>query len=233
MENPLISICIPGYEMNSKGSLFLNQLLQTIQKQTYKEFEIIISDHSENNSLFDTVNLFKNLNIVIFKNGHMRGSSSANINSAIKRASGDIIKIMFQDDFFVSVKALEKIITLPYDKHWGVCGCVHAKGNVENFYNRLVPYWQDGIKRGVNTLGGPSSIFLRKTDVVFDERLLWFMDTDYYYRLFQKYGEPFIIAEPLICSREDDTRVSNTLITTELVEKETKIINEKNIYNKV
>jgi glycosyltransferase involved in cell wall biosynthesis len=227
METPLISICIPGYEMNGKGTLFLNQLLQTIQKQTYTNFEVIISNHSNDNELESVVNKFTDIKITIFKNVHGRGSSSANINSAIKRANGEIIKTMFQDDFFVSIKALEKILQLPKDKHWGMCGSVHAKGKVDNFYNRLIPFWQDDIKKGVNTLGGPSSLFFRRTDIIFDENLLWYMDTDFYYRLFLKYGTPFIVENALICSREDDTRVSNTLITDELVQRENKIISKK------
>jgi glycosyltransferase involved in cell wall biosynthesis len=227
MDEILISICIPGYEMGGKGALFLKQMLQTIQKQTYKNFEVIISNHSDGNELETVVDSFNDLNITIFKNKLNKGSSSSNINSAISKAKGNIIKPMFQDDFFVNRFALEIISKLPYNYHWGVCGCVHSDGNVKEFYHHLIPYWQDDIKKGANTLGGPSSIYFRKTDINFDERLLWYMDTDFYYRLFLKHGLPFIVPNALICSREDETRVSNTMITDEVVNRENKILSEK------
>lgn len=227
MEENLISICIPGYEMGGKGALFLKQMLQTIQKQTYKNFEIVISNHSDGNDLEQVVELFNDLPITIFKNKHGRGSSSANINSAIDKAKGSIIKPMFQDDFFVNRTALQQVANFSKEHHWGACGCVHSEGNVKEFYHYLNPYWQDDIKRGVNTLGGPSSVYFRNTDIRFDERLLWFMDTDFYYRLYQKYGQPFIINNALICSREDETRVSKTMITEELVSSENAILAKK------
>ena len=42
----MISIVIPTYESKGKGVLFLSELMDTIDNQTYRNFEIIISDHS-------------------------------------------------------------------------------------------------------------------------------------------------------------------------------------------
>ena len=41
-----ISIAIPTWEFNGRGSEYLNDLLRTIQIQSYKDFEVCISDHS-------------------------------------------------------------------------------------------------------------------------------------------------------------------------------------------
>jgi glycosyltransferase involved in cell wall biosynthesis len=225
----LVSVCIPCYEMNGKGARYLNQLLQTIQRQTYNNFEVVISDHSQTDELENVVKKFNALDINYVKNINDRGSSSANINNAIDSAKGSIIKVMFQDDFFVNPKALDIVSSSLQDKHWGLCGCVHTDDNNSEFFYRKVPVWQDDIKQGVNTVGGPSVVFFRPTDVRFDKRLLWYMDTDFYYTLYLKYGLPYIEPRPLVCSRYATTSVSSTMITDEVVNRENDII--KNKYN--
>ena len=47
MDNNIkISVCIPAYEAKGKGVFFLQKNVEGILKQTYTNFEIIISDHS-------------------------------------------------------------------------------------------------------------------------------------------------------------------------------------------
>ena len=48
-----ISICIPTYEMGGYGVEYLNHSLNILSKQTYQDFEIVISDQSENNDIKD------------------------------------------------------------------------------------------------------------------------------------------------------------------------------------
>ena len=57
--NPLVSICIPCYEMNGKGVEFLNYSFEILKNQSYKNFEIIISDNSKSDVI---ENLCKNWN---------------------------------------------------------------------------------------------------------------------------------------------------------------------------
>lgn len=223
----LISICIPSYEMNGKGPKYLNQLLQTIEKQNYSNFEVIVSDHSQDDSIEQVTKKFTTLNLKYLKNNQGRGSSSANVNNAINNSQGDFIKVMFQDDFFVNRSALKIISERLKEHQWGLCGCVHTREDEGEFYYNKVPVWQDDIKKGVNTVGGPSVSFFRKTDLRFDERLLWYMDTDFYYSLYLKYGMPFIEPRFLVCSREAKSSVSSTLITDELVIRENAIVKEK------
>ena len=41
-----VSICIPTYEMKGFGANYLDHSLSVLEKQTYQNFEVIISDHS-------------------------------------------------------------------------------------------------------------------------------------------------------------------------------------------
>ena len=49
----MISICIPTYEMNGMGVEYLEYSFNILYSQTFKDFEIIISDHSESNLIKD------------------------------------------------------------------------------------------------------------------------------------------------------------------------------------
>ena len=222
-----VSVCIPAYEMNGRGVKYLNQLLQTIDKQNYSNFEVIISDHSLNDDIKNLALKFNRLDLKYFKNDKGKGSSSANINNAIDHASGDIIKVMFQDDLFVNPNALEIVSNLLIEKQWGVCGCVHTKDDENTFFYRKIPEWSEDIIKGINTIGGPSTLFFKKTNIKFDERLLQYMDTDFYYAMYLKYGLPYIEPRPLICSRYSTTSVTSTMVTDELVIREEKIVKEK------
>ena len=44
--HPIISVCIPSYEAKGKGVSFLKKNIEGILKQTYQNFEIVISDHA-------------------------------------------------------------------------------------------------------------------------------------------------------------------------------------------
>jgi glycosyltransferase involved in cell wall biosynthesis len=225
MESMLISICIPVYEIKDVGEIYLKQLLQTIEAQNYKEYEVVISDHSENNKLKNIVDSFNNSKFFHYFNSNNRGSSSENLNNAIDKANSENIKVMFQDDFFVSRDALNLLVESFSNSFWGAYASIHYKD--KKFYSPLYPYWQDNIKTGYNTIGCPSSIYFRKNDLKFDSELLWYMDTDYYYRLFLKYGPPAIKNDVIVGIRVSDNSVTKTLITNELIEKENKIISTK------
>ena len=49
----MISICTPTYEMNGKGAEYLEYSFNILYYQTFKDFEIIISDHSESDLIKD------------------------------------------------------------------------------------------------------------------------------------------------------------------------------------
>lgn len=221
-----ISICIPAYEMNDKGSKYLQNLLQSIEAQQFKDFEVIVSDHSKSDLLKTICNKFPFVNHIFNKENI--GSSSANINNAIKNSKFELIKPMFQDDFFTSRDALLKIQEM-YDmgKNWGATRFIHY--NNERFYNEQIPHYNKNIINGINTIGSPSVIYFKKdNNLLFDENLIWFMDCELYHRLYIKYGEPSIIDDSiLVGGRIWDGQVTKTKITNQIIQFETQYIKEK------
>ena len=207
-----ISICIPTYEYYGQGVDFLTKLFETIDVQTYKNFNVVISDHSITNEIEVLCNEYKNkFEIIYIKNNNKGGNGPHNTNNAIKNSDGDIIKIMFQDDFFVSNTSFEKIVQSfsGNNANWVVNGCNHTNDGVI-FDREMIPHWNDLIYSGFNTISSPSVLSFKKgTDCFFDENLVMLMDCEMYYQLYLKYGEPIIISDILISNRIHKNQISS------------------------
>jgi cellulose synthase/poly-beta-1,6-N-acetylglucosamine synthase-like glycosyltransferase len=162
MQNPKVSICIP-YHQTDKTALFLARLLKSIDEQTFTDYEIILT---------------------------CDGLFAENHNSAIKKAKGEIIKIIQMDDCFAHPDALKNIVE-DFDDlqsyEWMISPTIHTDGSKHE------PKWTDDIYAGNNRLGSVSSIAFRKRSMLlFEEPLCWLVDCDWYYRMFIKHGHPIL-----------------------------------------
>lgn len=205
------SIVIPTWEQYGNGVKFLKQLLISIHEQTYDDFEIIISDHSINYEIRNLCDLFKHLNIRYIRNEKNRGNSPANLNNALKIANGEIIKIMFQDDFFINNNSLNLISNFFNENscNWIVNGCCHTNDGI-NYERFMIPYWNDEILHGVNTISSPSVLSFINDDILFfDENLIMLMDCDYYHSLYTRYGLPCVLPDYLIANRLHKHQISS------------------------
>lgn len=225
----MISICIPTYEMGGKGAEYLEYSFNIIYQQTYKNIEVIISDHSITDDIKNLCNQWKStLNICYVKNEYKRGNSSANINNAIKNAKGEIIKILLQDDFLYDENSLQNQIECfnSNNNYWLITACCHYNNKV--LYKPHYPYYHDKIQYGENTIGSPSVIMFKNKDIIkFDENLIWLTDVEYYKRLYTKFGNPVICNDITIVSREHENQVSNTLVTEKIKQTELELIIKK------
>ena len=226
---PYFSIAIPTYGYNGKGSDFLNFSLDRINKQTYKNLEIVISDHSVDNTIEDLcVHWSEKLNIKYFRNEIGRGIISPNINFAIKNCIGNYIKILFQDDFLFDENSMEKQKKFIESNkpNWFFSQFYHSNTG-HDFYRHYIPIWTDDNWTGNNLLGCPSGLTIKNENILlFDENLNWLMDCDYYKRMFIKYGKPLILNEITVVNRTWGNRLTDT-IQVDLKVKEFNILREK------
>jgi glycosyltransferase involved in cell wall biosynthesis len=222
---PRFSICIPVWEQHGFGLQYLKDLIHSIQIQTFQNYEIVISDHSINDDIYEFITTLDNVKYV--KNSSSRGNGVHNLNQALIRASGDIIKVMFQDDLMFDRECLEKFdkVFQYEDTKWAVCGCNHTRDGV-NFERFKVPFWNDKLLDGVNTISSPSVLaFINKNIELFDENLIMLMDVEYYYHLGQKYGLPTIIQDCLVTNRCHENQISSMYVGS--IEDEIRYCNEK------
>jgi glycosyltransferase involved in cell wall biosynthesis len=211
----LVSIAIPVYEMNSMGRDFLDISLKNISNQTYKNIQVVISDHSVNSDIEELCDLYsKNLNVLYLKNTEKRGSSSANLNNAIINCKGQIIKILMQDEFLYDNLSIEKIANIFKNNksvYWLVSGCIYGP-NEFDLRGSMYPIYSSEITKGVNTIGSPSMLTIKNENLeLFNENLLWVMDCEYYKRMFDKFGEPTIINEHQIFVAQHKNQVTSIL----------------------
>lgn len=222
-----ISVCIPTYEMGGRGAVFLKHSLDILAQQTFKDFEIVISDHSEDNQIQDLCDQYVNrLDIRYVKNSENRGNSSANVNNAIKKATGRLIKILFQDDFLYHSHALEDIAgAFDLEKDgWLVTACIHTRDGV-SFFRPFNPHYDDATILAKNTISSPSVVTIRNEDpVFFDEKLIWWMDLDYYKRCYGRFGSPRIVNSINVVNRIGEHQMTNTAATEQRRENEFRYI---------
>ena len=161
-----LSIIIPTAEC--EGKKFLPRCLDSISKQNYKNYEIIITEE---------------------------GKVAHNMNCGIKKATGDIIKILCHDDYLNGPLALEEIASA-WRGGWLVSGCSHDIGD-GNLVSVHYPGWNDHIHRGFNTIGGLSVLaFENKDPLLFTEGLDWVVDVDFFKRAYMRYGLPrFLVTD--------------------------------------
>lgn len=217
-----VSVCIPTYEMRGLGVPYLAQNLDMLARQTFKDFNVIISDHSADNAIKDLCASYADrLEIQYVRNEENRGNSSANVNNAIRHADGRLIKFLFQDDFLYSEKALKETIDAfgPEDG-WLVSACIHTKDGV-HFYRPFYPRYTENIHLGRNTISSPSVLTIRNENPLsFDENLMQRMDCDYYKRCYDRFGTPRVLDTITVVNRAGPHQISQTLITPEIADKE-------------
>lgn len=208
-----ISVCIPTWEQYGYGKVFIARALESIKIQTYKNIEIVISDHSKDETIKNVLkDYIGELPIKYVKNTKNYGNGPANTNNCIRNSDGDILKFLFQDDFFFKNNALELIYQKFIEKNtkWVVNGSNHTKDGGKTFFNYMVPKWNDQIPFGINTISSPSVLsIINNKETFFDENLEMLMDCEFYYQLYSKYGLPIIIDEYLVTNSLHANQISS------------------------
>lgn len=204
MDSPIFSICVPVY----KNTHFLERLLESTLKQTFQDYELVITDDSPDDSVKDfLVKKYLDKRIRYYKN-HKSLGTPENWNEGIRRAQGQWIKLMHDDDWFASAHALqcfyEATQSEKADFYFSGYNNVFLDDNdrVEEvvFPNRrwlrVKKYAPNLYTR--NVIGAPSVVLVKNTlGELYDNRMKWLVDIDYYIRIMQK-GKIVHIPEPLV-----------------------------------
>ena len=210
-----VSICIPTYNQTK----YLRKTLDSIVVQTYQYFEVIISDDSSTDDVERLVEEYRaNLPIRYVRNQPSLGSPK-NWNKAISLAEGEWIKIMHHDDWFCDPTALEKIVKCAHN-HPKSLIFAGIKGNFihENRSYINLPSQQD-VKDILNDpftliwsnkIGPPSTILYPKSNIQFDNKLIWLVDVEFYLQLLINSGFQLIYIEEILFENcQDDHNITN------------------------
>ncbi len=174
----------------------LEVLLQSIAAQTYRHFEVVVTDDSPNDEVKQCCGKFQDLFPIAYQKNVPAKGSPANWNAAIALATYDWVKIMHDDDWFATEEALEKY-ALAIEQHPASSFIFSAFNDYENgVFKQANQISSATISRLVqsplylfkkNFIGNPSNVLFRKSQVpLYDEQLKWVVDFEFYIRCLQK-----------------------------------------------
>ena len=106
LKRPKVSVCIPTYGR----AHILPKVINSVLSQTYKNFEVFISDDSSPDSTEDVVRSFSDERIRYHRNNRNLGVRD-NWNFTIKNAHGEYV-LKLDDDDYIHPAFLEKTVSL-------------------------------------------------------------------------------------------------------------------------
>jgi len=179
-----VSICIPAY----KHADFLRRCLDSVLEQDFTDYEVIITDDSPDNSLQKLVKEYPDERIKYYKNEKALGSP-LNWNEGIKKATGEYIKILHHDDWFATPQGLGKYVQL-LEENPDSDIAFSASCDIDKNNNQKIHIAGDSFLAGINKeaesiylgnqLGAPSVCIFRNKGYLFDPKLIWLVDIDFY-----------------------------------------------------
>ncbi|MGC4103703.1 glycosyltransferase family 2 protein [Ferruginibacter sp.] len=189
MDQPFISICIPAY----KRIDFLERLFQSIIGQSFRDYEVVVTDDSPGTEVEELSMKYKDRfpALTYKRNGNALGTPS-NWNEAVLHAKGKWIKIMHDDDWFEGVDALgvfAKATTVSNaDLFFSAYYDVFLKDGTRKLITPTPMRYRQLRKEPVTLLSrniiGPPSVLLYRNDGKhpYDPALKWLVDIDMYVR---------------------------------------------------
>lgn len=95
MSEPKISVCMPIFN----GMPYLKESLESVIRQDFENFEIIISIDRSNDGTIEYINTLKSERVKVIIND--KPGLFSNLNNAITHSSGEFIQIFCQDDIMM------------------------------------------------------------------------------------------------------------------------------------
>jgi len=216
MLQPYISICIPAY----KRIADLERLLNSIAEQTYKNFEVVITDDSPDDTIKDFLTSYNaDFPLLYFKNEQALGTPE-NWNEGFRKANGLWLKLMHDDDYFATNESLSKFVS-----------AIEAQPNQQVFYSAFM--FEDAVnnKNQVvkcnaydqyllkfspyhllkrNYFGNPSCVIIKRTVPFFyDKRFKYIVDFAYYMELLLNNVKCLYIDDVLIHVGQNEGQVTH------------------------
>jgi len=217
-----ISICIPAYKRIDS----LRRLLDSIAIQTYKQFEVVVTDDSPDNSVENLCKKYRNIfELKYFKNDKQLGTPE-NWNEGVRQARGEWIKIMHDDDWFLTDTALANFVKAAEDqpdKHFIFSAYTNifpdqTRNNIL-LNKRKLMFLQPNVNLlSENVIGPPSvTLYKKSSELTFDSQLKWLVDMDFYIQYLGRHQYHYI-DQSLIAIGINDEQVTKSSFQVASVE---------------
>ena len=169
---------------------FIAQSIESAIKQTYKDWELIIVDDSENDATEKAIaSLVAKDERIHYFHRSQKGTIANASNFGLAKARGEYVAILDDDDWWLDDRKLEKQVAF-LDAHPDYVGCgggsVIIDENGKETARVLKPETDDAIRRVAlyaNPIANSTSIFRRDVGGSYDESLRQFADLDFWLRI--------------------------------------------------
>ena len=210
-----VTVAIPTYN-NLKD---LKRALESVFMQDFEDYEIIIADNSTNSETEEYIKGLNHPKIDYFRN-IPPVNPSANWNKMLDKSQGEYIKILFDDDWFLTKDALRKIVKI-MDEHpeadFGYCRQIGFKPGTNKVVHRRAQKYVKRLQKDptelllANRISAPSVVFFRRSkNYKFDTLLTWGVDTDFYIQAITDNPNFAFINEELIALGVSETQLTRS-----------------------
>jgi glycosyltransferase involved in cell wall biosynthesis len=185
MKSPKVSILLVTY----KRPQFIEGAIKSALAQNFTDWEIIISDDSEDNNTEEVVKKFADDKRIHYFHRTVKGTIANSSNFALSNATGEYVAVLDDDDWWIDDKKLEKQIAF-LDSHPDYIGCgggfiIANEQGVEQS-KILKPETDEAIRHVAlyaNPLANSTTMFRRVEAGMYDETIRQFADWDFWLKL--------------------------------------------------
>lgn len=187
---------------------FLRRLFMSIQSQQFKDFEVVVSDDSPDNTAKDFIQQYREFFPIKYLSNNPSLGSPANWNNAIKNATGTWIKLMHDDDWFSGPGSLGVFADAAKKDEAGFIFSSYNNIYVEEDRTEMYKMnsWEKYLLQRSpfnllkkNFIGHPSTTLIKNDGkFLYDEQFKWVVDLEFYIRILSAGIIYKHIPEPLI-----------------------------------
>ncbi|CAN5674673.1 glycosyltransferase [soil metagenome] len=136
---PQVSVVIP---LHNPGA-YIREAIQSVQDQTFKDFELILIDDASTEDLSWIEQQFPDVRMI----RQMHGGVSVARNNGILNSCGDYVAFMDQDDMWAPTKLERQVECLNSDDTIGVCYC---ELQLVDKYGKAISPEDDAVEQSAN-----------------------------------------------------------------------------------
>lgn len=211
MKNPIISIVLSVYN----GGASLHRCLQSIQQQTYNDYEIICFDDASTDNtqtiLREYAKLYGRNSFTITTNKTNIGLTKS-LNKGITKAKGTYIARIDSDDEWSPRKLETQVSWMQKHPDFGIVGTWYVNRENNRTYHVVLPTHDRQIKKSIFRRNpfGHSCVVMRKEVIdkvgMYDETLQYGQDLDLWFRALPH--TKFHNIDQYLCMRNIDEKIN-------------------------
>ena len=158
--HPKVTVLMPVYN----GEAFLRQAMESVLRQTFADFELLVIDDGSSDSTVDIVTSYPDLRIRLVQNGKNLGLIET-LNRGIELARGEYILRMDCDDVCLPERLQRQMDFLERNPGVGVCGVWYLEFGGKGHKTTCCAPDHDSIRCGTlfNPVVGHPTVLLRRS----------------------------------------------------------------------